>query len=289
MNASLPTAFDLIDAARRSRAATDRREAREARESGLVTDSTTHTQGGEGVLVDTYANRLKRMRYNVIASANWINVDSQRGGFRTTPVFVTLTYRDIDQPEPSHIRDYLTRCRNWLKRRDVAMRYVWVAELQERGALHYHVIVWLPHGYKLPKPDKSGWWPHGWSNIKRAESPVGYLASYAGKLKTKAIAAGFHIPKGFRIYGVGGLDADDRQKRTWANLPGWLRNLTEPEHRCKRIVGGGFVSRETQEHWFSPFKIGRVFRAGVGALVSILPALPEGTELCHSSFTFRKS
>lgn len=258
-----------------------------SRVSGLVTDTTSGPhlrQEGDDVVVDTYVNRFKRMRYNVVASSNWLNVDATRGGFRIWPVFITLTYRTIDQPEPRHISDFLKLVRRHCQRRDIQCRYVWVAELQERGVLHYHVIVWMPHGYKLPKPDKQGWWPHGWSNIKKADSPVGYLAHYAGKLKSKCTNAGFAIPRGFRLYGVGGLDTDDKRKRAWANLPGWLRSLVEPWHRTKRILGGGFVSRETLEHWPSPWRIGRIVRAGSGALVHLIPALPEGTQLCPSAY-----
>lgn len=252
-------------------------------ESGLVTDSTSRTP-----LLDTRLNRLRRMRYNVIASANMLNVDATRGGFRVRPVFITLTYRNAEQPEPKHITAFVDRCKKHLKRRGQHFRYVWVAELQERGVLHYHVIVWLPHGWLLPKPDKSGWWPHGWSNIKRAEAPVGYLAHYAGKFKTKAHASGFHIPKGFRLYAVGGLDVEDRLRRAWANLPGWIRDHMTPEDRAKRIRGGGFISRLTHEFYPSIYKLGRIVKAGGGAFVTLIPALPEGVELC-SPYTFPKS
>ena len=32
-------------------------------------------------------------------------------------------------------------------------RYCWVAELQKRGAIHYHLALWLPADVSLPKPD----------------------------------------------------------------------------------------------------------------------------------------
>jgi hypothetical protein len=263
----------------------------EGASSGLVTDSTSGpfvSSKAEPVQVDTRLNRFRRMRYNVIASANMTHADVTRGGFRTDVVFITLTYRTIDQPEPRHISDFLKHCRRHMQRRQQRLRYVWVAELQERGVLHYHVIVWMPKGYKLPKPDNSGWWPYGMSNIKLARAPVGYLAQYAGKLKGKAVDGGMCIPSGFRLYGVGGMDAEDRLKRAWANLPGWLRERVLPQERCKRIAGGGFYSRLLHEFWPSPFKIGRIVKTGGGAFVTLIPAFPEGISLC-SPYTFQKS
>lgn len=132
----------------------------------------------------------------------------------------------------------------------------------------------------MPMPDKRGWWPHGMSQIQFARSPVGYIAKYAGKLKTKAGDVGMAIPKGFRIYGVSGLDKEDRRKRAWANLPGWLRDHMTPEDRAKRIIGGGWISRLTHAFYPSIWKLGRIVRTGGGALITLVPALPEGTALC---------
>jgi Protein of unknown function (DUF3296). len=39
-----------------------------------------------------------------------------------------------------------------MERRGHKLPYVWVAELQKRGALHYHVLLWLPRGLTLPNP-----------------------------------------------------------------------------------------------------------------------------------------
>lgn len=252
-------------------------------QSGLVTDSTS---GHSNILeIDTRLNRLRKMRYNVIASSNMLNVDATRGGFRVEPIMITLTYRTIEQPQPMHIAEFIKRCRRHLQRRGQHFRCVWVAELQQRGVLHYHVIVWMPHGYRLPKPDggenpKNAWWPHGWSRIEKAKNAVGYLANYAGKLKSKATLSGFYIPKGFRLFGIGGLDKEDRTRRSWANLPGWLRDHVLPQDRAKRIQGGGFISRLTHEFWPSPFRIKSVVKAGGGAYLSLVSALPEGVSLC---------
>lgn len=69
---------------------------------------------------------------------------------------VTLTYRNIDDWCTDDISYFMRLVRQWCKRRQIAVRYVWVAELQKRSAVHYHVVFWLPIGISLPKPDKQG-------------------------------------------------------------------------------------------------------------------------------------
>lgn len=266
-----------------------------SRDSGLVPESTSGTASPDApIVVNTRLERFKRLRYNVIASSTMIDAPLRKGGHRWYCGFGTLTYRPDVEPSAGDCSAFVKRLRQWMGRCGEKLRLVWVAELHESGRLHYHFIVWMPHGFRIPKPDKprrvglpnGGYveappmWPHGWSNIKAARSPVGYLAKYAGKLKGKAVDGGFALPKGFRCYGVAGLDQDERQARAWANLPGWMRCRVSPAHRVARAVGGGWFSRVTLEFWPSIFQIVRVVRAGGGAFVSVMPALPEGVELC---------
>ena len=110
--------------------------------------------------------------------------------------------------------ELLKRIRHWLQRRSVRFCYVWVAELQQRGALHYHILVWLPFGLTLPKPDKQGWWPHGSTRIEWARHPIGYLVKYASKFDIKC-----GLPKGARLHGAGGFDQAAQQIRRWFNCP----------------------------------------------------------------------
>jgi hypothetical protein len=139
-------------------------------------------------------------------------------GFRETVWFVTLTYRGVHDWQPKHLSHCLTAVRKWCQRRSVAFRYIWVAELQQRGAIHYHLAVWLPKRLQLPKFDKRGWWPHGMTNRVIGKHPVGYLMKYLSK--TGPLQA---FPKGARIHGYGGLTQPAREICTWLNWPDWCR------------------------------------------------------------------
>lgn len=125
------------------------------------------------------------------------------------PVFVTLTYAE-DTWQPNHIRNYIHTVRKWLQRREAPCIYAWVAELQKRDVIHYHLIFWLPTGTLLPKPDLSGQWPHGTTNIQKAKKSVAYLMKYCSKLEEID-----KFPKGVRLHGSGGIDQMGKQRIRW--------------------------------------------------------------------------
>ena len=188
-------------------------------------------------------SRFVRLQKNIGMAAKLHMLDLQ--GRRINAVMVTLTYRGVDDWRPRHVADYLAAVRKWHKRlTGNALRYVWVGETQERGALHYHVIFWLPRGVTMPKADKRGWWPHGMSNTLKATSPVAYLVSYAKKLASKK-----GIPHGARIYGVGGLPCTSRNVRRWVNWPAFVQARAAVTDSFKPQVGGGWVNRVTGEWW----------------------------------------
>ena len=167
-----------------------------------------------------------------------------KGGFRRRAAMLTLTYRPGTDWGPRHVSQLLQHVRHWLARRSHRLSYVWVAELQKRGAVHFHVIVWLPKGLTLPKPDKQGWWPHGMSNVGWARKAVGYLAKYASKLDGTT-----HFPKHLRLHGRGGLEETRRRTVAWWLLPRFVREaFPAVGTRVQRAPGGGWCDVDTG-HW----------------------------------------
>jgi hypothetical protein len=178
---------------------------------------------------ETQARRLSRLRRTV-----WACGQLQRlcalPGHRENVWFVTLTYRGVNDWQPRHLSDCLRQLRRWCKRQRVRCRYVWVAELQRRGAMHYHLAIWLPKRFQLPMFDKQGWWPHGMTQRVIAKNPVGYLMKYLSKIGPLQA-----FPKGARIHGYGGLSQEGRSICSWLNLPSW----------CKQLFGVGDLSQTT--------------------------------------------
>ena len=158
-------------------------------------------------------------------------------GFRPDwVVMLTLTYRDGDDWRPKHVSGLLTSVREWCRGRRIACRYVWVGELQARGAIHYHIAIWLPFGTKLPKPDGKGWWQHGSTRIELARATVPYLMKYLSK------GSGvLQLPTGARMHGCGGLDHSMRRAARWLRLPGFVQARSDIFDDWRRAPGGGWL------------------------------------------------
>lgn len=173
---------------------------------------------------------------------------------------VTLTYAPEFDYEAHQMSALIRHIRQYLKRKNTEMRYVWVQEFTKRGKPHYHLLVWLPLGLTLPKPDKRGWWPYGMTKIEWARNAIGYIAKYASK------ADSLHRPeRGARMHGNGGLTGDALLEARWWKLPQWAREVVKPSDGCKRnpCEGGGILNPETGEILISPWQAefhgGRVY------------------------------
>lgn len=213
---------------------------------GLVSPSTSGTR--ESFEVNPLEGRLRRMRQSVLSAARFHQLEAPR----SKVAMVTLTYRDVGGWAAGHITAFLRACRMWLARRGVRFRYVWVSELQSRGAVHYHVLVWLPRGLTLPKPDKQGWWCHGSSRVEWAKFAIGYVAKYASKIAQKSWSG---WPPGLRMHGRGGFEALARSCARWYSLPGWARAVCDVAGAAVRAKGGGLVIRSTGVYLPSPWRV----------------------------------
>lgn len=215
----------------------------------------------EGAIpIDREKSRLTRLRCSVLTAAR-LHVQEKS---KWKVAMLTLTY-DMKRFkwEPGQISSVVRHIRQWLARKGHEMRFVWVMEFQKNGNPHYHLLLWLPFGLTVPKPDKRGWWPWGWTKIEWARNAVGYIAKYASK------GDSLHQPeKGARMHGNGGLTGVALLEQRWWRLPGWLRERVEPSDCVKRRptgTGGGFFHPDTGEVYESPWEV--FFKGGLVYIV----------------------
>lgn len=215
----------------------ERQEARSA--SGLVSFKTTQSCVSVNLAPSAAAERrVKRLKRSVWLSGRLHGLACK--GHRAPQCwFVTLTYRGVADWRPEHMGRACTAFRNWCKAVGVPCRYTWVAELQQRGAVHYHLLAWLPRHVVMPKWDlgkgkRAAFWPHGMTNTEKARAGVGYLMKYLSKFGELT-----RFPKGLRLYGIGGLNQQAREIRSWYNLPEWAKRsfgVGELARRAGRLV-----------------------------------------------------
>jgi hypothetical protein len=237
--------------------------------AGLVSVSTTcRTQrtvdfiAENCIQIDKAQARVTRLRKGLGVAAKQLH---NQGPHNQQIWMQTLTYAGDNRDwKPEHISRYLDDLRRWHYSRTGSkkVRYAWVAELQQRGVIHYHVILWLSAGLTPPKPD-TAWrrkdrralvhieppmWPHGMSNRMRSTAPVAYLMKYASKIESKNVGA---FPHGARIHGCGGLDQSGCEIRRWVMWPAYVQGNAAVGEPFKPAQGGGFVNAETGEVLFS--------------------------------------
>lgn len=182
------------------------------------------------------------------------------------PVFITLTYKSQKDWKQRDVSDLLAKYRKHftaggkkalMPKKD--FRYVWVAELQKRGVVHYHVCVWLPRFIKLGKPDDLGWWTKGHSNVTAVKKSVfAYLKKYLSKGATQGLDEDgnevWHtFPRGCRLYGGGGLTRLERIKTAYVLLPNWVKAIfIDDSSRVKKVKGG---YKQNKTFLMSPYRI----------------------------------
>lgn len=193
---------------------------------------------GEVLELDSLLARVRRLRSRVCAWANYIRL---AGLSKLSMKMVTLTYAPGEdgsgQWREGHISEFIRKVRRHCGSKLAA--YAWVAELQDRGEVHYHCLLVVKPGCSLPYPDQAGWWPHGMSRIETARSP-GYVVKYSQKSDPEGV-----FPKGLRLYCVWvskefrGPEYESVFRVT--ALPGWLRpEALKSEDWPKRAAGGGW-------------------------------------------------
>lgn len=203
----------------------------------------------DAIEIDRKASRLRNMKRGVLTGARLTDEQLRRGSFRFHAVMVTLTYEPGTTWQGRQISGFLDVVRKWHKKHGKRMHYVWTAEMQKRGAVHYHVVFWLPSGLTLPKPDERGWWKFGKTNVIAARSGVAYIAKYASKGDEAA-----EFPRGVRIHGKGGLDDEGKRKARWYRAPAEAREYLG-EDADIRAVKGGRVDKNTGQFWPSPWRM----------------------------------
>jgi hypothetical protein len=179
------------------------------------------------IWIDQYKARYHRMRNSVY---KWAQLtDWTYSGDLYRRVMITLTYKEVGAWHPNDITEFVKKLRNKLGEKLVT--YAWVAELQKRGAIHYHMIVIVKKGTNIPKPDSSGLWKHGNSQRETAKT-VYYLITYLGKEHQKNFS---EFPCGARCFGIGVFQDLVRKQFRFDRLKTWEKQFYLIDQDWKKL------------------------------------------------------
>lgn len=191
-----------------------------------------------GTMLERQERRIARMRHVVWMAVHSIADEKEAVG--GSLAMYTLTYKGVKDWAPRHVSGF---CR-WLRAHQVKS-YVWVAELQRRGAVHYHALALLPHGTRWVKPNAdSGGWARGFTWVTPDVRFPWYILKYMQKGSKDGRAQCF--PLHLRLYGVSQwtvrrLSYEHSVLYRASMLPAWFKGgeISDSDIRCCYRVAGG--------------------------------------------------
>lgn len=214
--------------------------------------------------LDEKMSRYTRMCRRVFAWAE------QLSAFDVDVYMHTLTYKVTETWDKNDIRSFVRSLRKFH-----LLAYAWVAEMQERHEVHYHLLAVVPKGYRYfsayidrGKPTQKirwgigwvsefGYWSKGREGTDVSDTPF-YIVSYTSKMAQKFSA----FPKGIRTYGLyldkKRFDELSLQRFHVSVCPAWLTDIIKASpdlhgFKVHRTAGGYYVGDIFIP---SPFQVG---------------------------------
>ena len=195
---------------------------------------------GEAFAIDSRKLRIRRCQKRVHAWASALNEVIKLVGVKYRMMMVRLSYAPGYDWQPLQISHLITKVRYELG--DDLIAYAWVAELQERGAVHYHLLMIVKKGTDIPYFDDAAWWIYGSTHHCTARSPF-YICSYTAKENYQKFGV---FPKGLRMYAIwiapGIVSSSARRLLRLTALPSWVAKIARAveDFMVKRHLGGGW-------------------------------------------------
>lgn len=117
-------------------------------------------------------------------------IDIIRLNLTVDSCLLTLTYKENVQDYERARKDFDKFVKRIKYNFDIVLKYLRVIELQKRGAIHFHVIVFNPEFCRIPYNEIYSIWGHGAVHIRKIEAlddvTADKVGNYLGKYLTKS-------------------------------------------------------------------------------------------------------
>ena len=190
---------------------------------------------GRVSVMDVYKKRLDYLQHLTFRWVDFMLLHYAKSMRRD--VMITLTYAPPKTYSAGDINYYMKLLKQSLG--DNLLGFMWVAEMQKRKEIHYHIELVVKRGVKIPMPDKSGMWSHGMSKIETVKS-LFYIGKYAGKEYQKNYDL---FPRGARGHGMSIRDAELRSKFAEWWKSSYVPAVAGSEPIYRWLYGGSTVSK----------------------------------------------
>ena len=106
---------------------------------------------------------------------------------------ITLTYRDFSDYNKSDIKRFLSSFTRVLRKHNISFKYFWVAEIQKRGMIHYHILFFFNVRDRkkifkyMSKERIDRLWNKGYTFITFSRQTIRKAYNYATKYLLKTI------------------------------------------------------------------------------------------------------
>lgn len=195
---------------------------------------------GDRFVIDQRMARIRRCQKRVHAWAGALDEIIKQVGTKYRMMMVRLSYAPGYDWKPLQISHLITKIHYEL--RDNLIAYSWVAELQERGAVHYHLLMIVKRGTDIPYFDDAAWWIYGSTHHCTARSPF-YICSYTAKKNYQKFGV---FPKNLRMFAIwiapGLVSSSARRLLRLTALPSWVARIARAVDDFKAMChpGGGW-------------------------------------------------
>lgn len=134
-------------------------------------------------------NETDKKRKTHLARARREIIELIRLNLEDGSCLLTLTYRENMQDYEKAYKDFKKFVMKLKYKYNIVLRYLRVIELQQRGAIHFHVVIFSPEFAFIPYNEVYETWGHGAVHVRKIqdidEVTADRVGNYLGKYLTK--------------------------------------------------------------------------------------------------------